>query len=511
MENKPNFSSGNPENDSEHRTSKGKREKDAKGSRKFVAPIPVERSEKAEVQPEQERSFQTPPSFIEKILGTDGKKAESSQKPEKLEVVGSTIEPSGEAKESDTVKTPVEFAGTLDIQHERSVADDLASEQQPSVDEVSQIPPEHDERVIEQALEIAAGAEELPSEQVEKSPVIPEVRETEPERAEEKEPEAPIKTTAAVRMATPIPLRPRRSYSGRPTGLGTTQFGSTLPPGGYNPNYNPDTTTTATDRNKAEDIEWQGRQHGRREGLFAGLLVGGGIEHFRHKRREKKMEKQQQKEAHVQQKRVELLEHDFAVAKQAQQSERDRFESTIANERVTSTVERATQEKNREKELAELKKTNERIAQQSAEVMLPEEEKQLSVPKDHHIEQSVWHNIEVDKHGRAVQESTIDYGHEYYKERAHEIGPQQQVDAAAGEVALVAAARSDEAEKQTLATKLTSSALATKKTQTTSNSISSGVQKAFKVVTTPPSTALATMFWLVTLIVIAVIILVFIR
>ena len=61
---------------------------------------------------------------------------------------------------------PVEFAGTLEIQHERSVVDYFASEQQPSVDEVSQITPEHDELVIDQALDIVAGAEELPSEQV---------------------------------------------------------------------------------------------------------------------------------------------------------------------------------------------------------------------------------------------------------------------------------------------------------------------------------------------------------
>ncbi len=62
----------------------------------------------------------------------------------------------------------------------------------------------------------------------------------------------------------------------------------------------------------------------------------------------------------------------------------------------------------------------------------------------HRIEQSAWHNIEVDKHGKAVDDGSLEYGHEYYQERAHETGPKikQQIDEAAGEVALVAAALS---------------------------------------------------------------------
>lgn len=67
---------------------------------------------------------------------------------------------------------------------------------------------------------------------------------------------------------------------------------------------------------------------------------------------------------------------------------------------------------------------------------------QLKLPKGHRIERSAWHNIEVDAHtGRAVENSSIEYGEEYYKERAHErSGSDDFVGAAATGVALAAMA-----------------------------------------------------------------------
>ena len=81
----------------------------------------------------------------------------------------------------------------------------------------------------------------------------------------------------------------------------------------------------------------------------------------------------------------------------------------------------------------------EKIAGAQAEK--PQSAEELEIPKDHHLETSAWHTIEVDsKTGKPVENPTFSYGHEYYQERAHEAAPKDQRNAAAGEVALVAAA-----------------------------------------------------------------------
>ena len=258
-------------------------------------------------------------------------------------------------------------------------------------------------------------------------------------------------------------------------------------------------------RRTIENAEWDGFQEGRRKGLVAGLLVGGGIEHFRHKRREKKMEKRQQKETLVQQRRIERLEHDYEVAKQSQQSERARSETSLARERLATTAERTE----RAKEIEELKRTQERLAQQTNETRPPEEELLPAVPKGHRIERSAWHNIEVDEHGKAVQESAIEYGHEYYKERVHEVAPKQQVDSAAGEVALVAAALNDasaQAVPPVSPTAPASSFTTATPQQVQPNPLKRRTQTVLKTVTTPPSTPFATIVWFVVLVVIAIVV-----
>ena len=268
------------------------------------------------------------------------------------------------------------------------------------------------------------------------------------------------------------------------------------------PNTNVDPSLT---RRTIEDAQWDGFQEGRRKGLVAGLLVGGGIEHYRHKRREKKMEKRQQKEVLAQQKRVERLEHDYEIAKQSQKSEQARSEASLTKERLATTADRIE----RAKEIEELKKTQERLTQQTKETRPPEEELLAAVPKGHRIERSAWHNIEVDEHGRAVQESAIEYGHEYYKERVHEVAPKQQVDSAAGEVALVAAALSESGGHSSAsgaATQAQPSSTVAASRQSQTHSFRGGVQTALKVATTPPSTPFATIVWLALLVVIAVIV-----
>lgn len=80
------------------------------------------------------------------------------------------------------------------------------------------------------------------------------------------------------------------------------------------------------------------------------------------------------------------------------------------------------------------------LAEATSEALLKPE--QLHLPKGHRIERSAWHNIEVDvRTGRAVENSAIEYGEEYYKERAHEGRiVKDNVGAAATGVALAAVA-----------------------------------------------------------------------
>lgn len=80
----------------------------------------------------------------------------------------------------------------------------------------------------------------------------------------------------------------------------------------------------------------------------------------------------------------------------------------------------------------------------SPEITPPETPSEL--PPDRRVETSAWHRIEIDtKTGKLVEKPSLEYGEEYYRERAHEAAPlDDDVKVAAGEVALVAAASKEE-------------------------------------------------------------------
>jgi hypothetical protein len=70
---------------------------------------------------------------------------------------------------------------------------------------------------------------------------------------------------------------------------------------------------------------------------------------------------------------------------------------------------------------------------------------QLELPPDHYLDASSWLAVEMDKKtGRAAENPSREYGREYHRERAQENGQASQRTAAAGEVALVAAAMSQQ-------------------------------------------------------------------
>ncbi|MEJ0072895.1 MAG: hypothetical protein WDN27_02285 [Candidatus Saccharibacteria bacterium] len=175
-------------------------------------------------------------------------------------------------------------------------------------------------------------------------------------------------------------------------------------------------------KRQLEDELYYAQKSGLQQGLIAGAVAGGAYEHFKHKRREKK----QAKRFDAQAKQLEntTKEYGFAVQEQTRQN-----------------AEHGRQIAGLKSELAQRPSPEKLMPQRVPEQIPSDLPEQLAAPDGHRFETSAWHTIEVDaKTGRPVENPTFRYGHEYYRERAPESGPPSQRHAAAGEVALVAAA-----------------------------------------------------------------------
>lgn len=169
-----------------------------------------------------------------------------------------------------------------------------------------------------------------------------------------------------------------------------------------------------------EDALYYAEKAGTRQGVLAGLLAGGLYEHFKHKRREKKAAKRFEK----QNKELEQTRTNYNFLQTQQERQKNKFQ------RQYNSLEKRFEKSARPEKLPA-----ERSEQQ------PVAAERLDVPENHRLETSAWHTIEVDaKTGKAVENPAFTYGHEYYRERAAENTPAGQRNAAAGEVALVAAA-----------------------------------------------------------------------
>jgi len=197
---------------------------------------------------------------------------------------------------------------------------------------------------------------------------------------------------------------------------------------------------------QAADEAWhQGRGRGRGEGLLAGLIVGGGIEHLRHKSREKKMGKKAKAEKQKQEKTFESEKTELthrATKDRLEYEQKLHAEADAAiiaqTSEASATTKAITAEKAKVDAEKEKAKLIERLNAQAAEQERLDAEDLLKDP-EHRIETSAWHAMEVDKSGHIVEDGNIEYGHEYYSERAHETGPKDQLDAKAGSTAVAAA------------------------------------------------------------------------
>ncbi len=332
-----------------------------------------------------------------------------------------------------------------------------------------------DERIGHESLPaVPAEGEEfivdLHDETVLESPVIS-VRETTVELPEDVQAEeTPEMSTAAPVAATKTPRKPFWAPKNAGGGAGGTR--PPAPPGGstassasspfgglprmpWAQNYNiaPSSTNTFNEllsqQRAVAEAEYYGRQRGRGEALVGGIIIGALIEHFRHKGRERKMEKLAKQTQEKQAKEITGLKTE--ALEQARKAEAERYQQKAAAKEQLATTARAqiseaaalkhAQEVKRYAEQQEHQKAEliDRLNAQAAEQEQQEAERELN--PESHIETSAWHAIEVDKSGHAVQDTAIEYGHEYYQERAHEAGPKDVVsrDTVTGAAALTAA------------------------------------------------------------------------
>ena len=185
-----------------------------------------------------------------------------------------------------------------------------------------------------------------------------------------------------------------------------------------------------------EEAVYYATKAGERRGVIAGGILAGSYEHFKHKRRERRHAKR----FDAQSKELETTRQSFALAQQelAQKQASLERQAVQRPEAATPVTHEVGPQTSRTVAQEQQSKTTEPATVTPVE--------QPTLPPEHRLETSAWHSIEVDaKTGRAVENPTFQYGHEYYRERAQENVPAEQRNAAAGEVALVAAAQSSTA------------------------------------------------------------------
>lgn len=551
MEGTPNFT---PENKTEKDTDDNKSEKKSSKKGRQIGGFVAGAEKAAEHVEKKEKVAKESASLLDKIFN-----------PEKQATVLKPSETDGEKKPERGEKTPE--VPPLSAQ-EQLVAEALAEEGE--ID-LRDIPAERDDEIVMEAVEMALkkqlaetdeataaqDTQAAPVETTKMSEEEPEV--SEPEPLDVTSPEAPAAddvendetasaswgassasgsstvsafptgTVSAKRSTSPAsssPVVPPSSPTRPPFSRSRFAPGSayTAPPAAttYTAPAVANTTITPTAAAGAiEDAEYYAYKRGRNKGLVTGLIVGGGIEHIRHKRREKKMERKFSAERKEQTKKIEdmrwdqVRETDAAAVREAAVAKfKTREYSPVATrpepakERYIQPAaevmkQRAEIQSEIENKLAAERKESERVLSKAEQVELERQREQLALAQGHHIERSAWHNIEVDTHGKAVQESSFEYGHEYYKERAHETGPKskQLIDGAAGEVALVAAALSGgEASSAADSTAGRSTTTAASRPDTIqSNDYQQ--KSVLKSITQPPTTPAGTAGWFVVLVV----------
>lgn len=475
--------------------------KDEKNKRrkrsKFAAPIPLESTEK----PGDEKASQPEASALDKAVAELALKkraeSEAAARERAAGKAGTPRESKAPAESSTDTKKPAEkpAASETDSQTVSGDKEEATPERADEVERYKLLPTDlnggeviihlqgdasREERVLPPADENAADEAPMPP-SAEGEPVAAEAGaeplepiaaeaadsvaaagggETPPPEAPphalgEPEPPEPSRRTAFTAAATSIPGTelPRAQFIDRPDLLAApfdtsavlapaeTSLGS-----GGAAKYESGAPKDAATHKELDDAIYRATKSGQDRGVVAGLLVGGGFEHWRHRRREKKQaEALQQQSEEVQEIRA---QQDWQRREHGRQFEAlRRTAPAVASERPAGpnrTVEQAFSRKELRNEAGQTVDTRRQTAtaeaKRSVSAGVPEE-RPLEMPPEHRLQTSAWHSIEVDvRTGKPVERPTFEYGHEYYRERAQEAGPKEPVNAAAGEAALVAAA-----------------------------------------------------------------------
>lgn len=291
--------------------------------------------------------------------------------------------------------------------------------------------------------------------------------------------------------------------------------GGPIPPGG---SFNAMPTPIATPE-EVDEAYLHGRRRGFQRGFLGGLIVGGGIEHIRHKRREKRMEKSHEAEFNKQERKLEDVESGHKIAEEKRQSqeywdekkkseEQRRKEAEHKNELAKKEVARNSQTPQDKHIIAPIFSKGYEHLKPPSETDSDEPEVALEELK---LERSAWHNIEVDRQGKAIENTKLEYGHEYFKEKQKERGPKEDVHGAAGEVALVASAFQDSSHERHLGRIKSTVGLSSKdSTKLLKEANANGLSKSLKKALSPPTTAFATVVWAAALLTLTTIFIIFV-
>lgn len=310
-----------------------------------------------------------------------------------------------EVPQYEEVATTVPVIDAVEVHagEEADIPADGEAEAQPgAADPTEQVSAQHEAPVFasqpEQQYQSASAPESAPE------PTYPAAGETPP----------PV-FTPPVEVLPPEPEMPYAA-SMRSEGVVPPDMYASWPPA-----YPSSGEAPATKRDIEEALYYAEKQ-GQNRGVLAGLLVGGGYEHLKHRRREKrqgKLLKQQNKRLKQASEQLSQSQQDLEAATTV-----NRQESRFNAPNTAFWTEQSPLPTNPAERLPA--PTPEQALQRSPEqlpVVVADEAaaERLAVPADHRLETSAWHTIEVDSRtGQAVENPTFAYGAEYYHERAQE-------------------------------------------------------------------------------------------
>ena len=292
--------------------------------------------------------------------------------------------------------------------------------------------------------------------------------------------------------------------------------------------------------------EQRGHRRGFRRGFIGGLLIGGGIEHIRHRRRERRMEHTHAKElntkdaALVAEQKSRQIEDEKRMNKDYWERKRQERETEAAQQHTQQEIAQSTEPTEVERVNRDKKTDAEAVAPKFAEtqVSTPEavaiapiayrekppqdKDKSLSAVQEqkpdmkevddgpeNHLEQSAWHAIEVDASGHAVQNSRIEYGQAFASEQAKEKQPNENVHTTLSSVGAVGVATAASAAHDTHQEHLDrvkhSAGLSGAQTEDLQKANQNSLGTTLKKFAGPPTTALGTLAWAVILVALVII------